>query len=550
MNTASRSDRKVQLAFGAAILALLLGGAVSLRTTIIFSESDHWVAHTHEVLEKLHDLSSTMEDVEASCRGFVLTGNESYLETCRSSKAAVMRDEAMVDDLTVDNPVQQNRLPTLQRLTAEKFALADKVVSLRRAQGLAAAAAAIQKGAGQQIMAQFLDLVHQMQDEELRLLVLRDSEAKRRLAQTKTVLLLGTLLGVLIAAGAGWTVRQDAIARNRAELAVRNSETIFTVMANNISQLAWMADGSGHIFWFNDRWFDYTGTTLAEVSGWDGEKMLHPDDRQRVMDNVKRCFQTGEIWEDTFPLRGRDGKYRLFLSKAVPIRDAEGKVTQWFGTNTDISESEESGAKYRGLLEAAPDAMVVVNVAGEIVLLNVQAEKQFGYSRDELVGQPVKNIIPEGFAERIIADGTRSAAEALAQQIGTGIELIGRRKDGTEFPIELMLSPLESPEGILVTAAIRDISVRRNAETHLKQMEGRYRGLLEAAPDAMVVVNVAGEIVLLNVRAEKEFGYSRDELVGQKVKNIIPEGFAERIIADGTRSPAEALAQQIGTGIE
>jgi PAS domain S-box-containing protein len=206
--------------------------------------------------------------------------------------------------------------------------------------------------------------------------------------------------------------------------------------------------------------------------------------------------------------------------------------------------------RYRGLLEAAPDAMVVVNVAGEIVLLNVRAEKEFGYSRDELLGQPVKNIIPEGFAERIIADGTRSAADALAQQIGTGIELIGRRKDGNEFPIEIMLSPLESPEGILVTAAIRDISARRSAEVHLGQMEGRYRGLLEAAPDAMVVVNVRGEIVLLNVRAEKEFGYSRDELVGQPVKDIIPEGFAERIIADGLRSADDALAQQIGTGIE
>ena len=263
-------------------------------------------------------------------------------------------------------------------------------------------------------------------------------------------------------------------------------------------------------------------------------KVLHPDHVQRVIDKITHCFQTGEVWEDTFPLRGRDGNYRWFLSRAVPIRDAEGKVSRWFGTNTDISESKESGAKYRGLLEAAPDAMVVVNVGGEIVLLNVQAEKQFGYSRDELVGQQVKNIIPEGFAERIIADGTRSAAEALAQQIGTGIELIGRRKDGSEFPIELMLSPLESPEGILVTAAIRDISVRKGAETHLAQMEGRYRGLLEAAPDAMVVVNVGGEIVLLNVQAEKEFGYSRDELVGQKVKNIIPEGFAERIIADGT----------------
>jgi PAS domain S-box-containing protein len=110
----------------------------------------------------------------------------------------------------------------------------------------------------------------------------------------------------------------------------------------------------------------------------------------------------------------------------------------------NISESKESDAKYRGLLEAAPDAMVVVNKDGKIILLNMQAEKQFGYCRDELVGQKVKNIIPEGFTERLIADGTRSAADALAQQIGMGIELHGRRKDGSEFPIEIMLSPLET----------------------------------------------------------------------------------------------------------
>ena len=178
----------------------------------------------------------------------------------------------------------------------------------------------------------------------------------------------------------------------------------------------------------------------------------------------------------------------------------------------------------------------MVNQDGEIVLLNLQAEKQFGYRRDELLGQKVKNIIPEGFAERLIADDLRSAEDALAQQIGTGIELTGRRKDGSEFPIEIMLSPLESAEGTLVTAAIRDISVRKAAEKHLAQMEGRYRGLLEAAPDAMVVVNQDGEIVLLNVQAEKQFGYRRDELLGQKVKNIIPEGFAERLIADDLRS--------------
>ena len=130
-------------------------------------------------------------------------------------------------------------------------------------------------------------------------------------------------------------------------------------------------------------------------------------------------------------------------------------------------ESSESAAKYRGLLEAAPDAMVVVNESGEIVLVNAQVEKQFGYRRDELVGQKVTNIIPEGFAERLIADSTRSVADALAQHIGAGIELSGRRKDGTEFPIEIMLSPLQSAEGILVTAAIRNITARKKSEQEL-----------------------------------------------------------------------------------
>src|SRR6202049_3302924 len=125
--------------------------------------------------------------------------------------------------------------------------------------------------------------------------------------------------------------------------------------------------------------------------------------------------------------------------------------------------------RYRGLLEAAPDAMVIVNQGGEIVLLNVPAEKQFGYRRDELVGQKITNIVPEGFAERLIADALRSAEDALAQQIGTGVELYGRRKDGSSFPIEIMLSPLESAEGILVTAAIRNITQRKKAEAVLVQ---------------------------------------------------------------------------------
>jgi PAS domain S-box-containing protein len=124
----------------------------------------------------------------------------------------------------------------------------------------------------------------------------------------------------------------------------------------------------------------------------------------------------------------------------------------------------QTEAKYHGLLEAAPDAMVVVNRDGEIVLLNIRAEQQFGSPRNERLGQKVTTIIPESFAERPVADGLRSPAEELAQHIGMGIELHGRRKNGGYFPIEIMLSPLDSAEGILVTAAIRDITTRRDAE--------------------------------------------------------------------------------------
>ena len=173
--------------------------------------------------------------------------------------------------------------------------------------------------------------------------------------------------------------------------------------------------------------------------------------------------------------------------------------------------------KYHGLLEAAPDAMVVVNQSGEIVLLNVQAGRQFGYRRDELIGEKITIIIPEGFAERLIADGQRSAEDALAQQIGTGIELIGRRKDGSEFPIELMLSPLESDDGILVTAAIRDIDTRKSIEFVEKE---RAQVTLNSIGDAVICADISGNLTFLNVVAEKLTGWSKEEAAGQPMTEV------------------------------
>ena len=257
--------------------------------------------------------------------------------------------------------------------------------------------------------------------------------------------------------------------RRLAEYALRESEERYRMLLDGIQNYAiFMMDPRGQILSWNAGAERIKGYSADQIIGHNFSCFFPPRDIERGRPaEILRMTAAGGRYEEQGMRVRKDGSQFLANVMFMALRDADGNLRGFSEFSHDLSESKESEARYRGLLEAAPDAMVVVNVAGEIVLLNVRAEKEFGYSRDELIGQKVKNIIPEGFAERIIADGTRSAPEAVAQQIGTGIELIGRRRDGSEFPIELMLSPLQSAEGILVTAAIRDISVRKKSDEHL-----------------------------------------------------------------------------------
>jgi PAS domain S-box-containing protein len=152
----------------------------------------------------------------------------------------------------------------------------------------------------------------------------------------------GEIVGVNVAA-------EEVTERKRAEAvlaandqALRESELRFRELADNISQFAWTADASGWIYWYNKRWHDYTGTTLEDMQGWDWQKVHHPEHVDRVVERIRRCFEAGTPWEDTFPLRGKDGTYRWFLSRALPIRNEAGDVVRWFGTNTDVTEQIEA----------------------------------------------------------------------------------------------------------------------------------------------------------------------------------------------------------------
>jgi PAS domain S-box-containing protein len=264
----------------------------------------------------------------------------------------------------------------------------------------------------------------------------------------------------------------DLTERQQYERELKESEVRFRDMADNISQFAWMADAKGWIFWYNQRWFDYTGTTLEQMQGWGWKAVHHPDHVDRVVARIQYSWDTGEPWEDTFPLRGRDGQYRWFLSRAVPIRDTDGNITRWFGTNTDITdlrEAEQARAHLAAIVTHSDDAIVSKDVNGIITSWNRGAERLFGYTEQEAIGRSVTILMPP---DRINEEPGILASIKKGESV-EHYETVRRRKDGTLLDISLTVSPIKDDEGAVIGASkvARDITERKRQETELRRLK-------------------------------------------------------------------------------
>jgi PAS domain S-box-containing protein len=214
----------------------------------------------------------------------------------------------------------------------------------------------------------------------------------------------------------------------------------------------------------------------------------------------------------------KDGSAVWTNCVTTPLRDGNGNLTGFASIARDFTRRKWTEERFRMAVKSAPNAMVMINDRGKIVLVNSQTERLFGYTRAELIERTIEILVPERF--RGAHPGHRSGffAEPRSRSMGAGRDLYGLRKDGQEFPVEIGLNPIKTDEGSFVLAAIVDITERKRAED-------RFRLVVESAPSAMVMINDRGKIVLVNAQTEKLFGFSRKDLLDQSIEMLVPERF-------------------------
>src|ERR1700732_4363704 len=238
--------RKMQVGFGSAIAILLVVGMVSYGSILASGASDRQVGHTHEILENLQSLVHAMEDVETGYRTFVLMGDERFLETYRSGVLRAAQVEKTIRTLTADNPNEERRLATLASLTEQIIQIGDALIRLRQTKGEEVAIEQIRGGQGIRAMEEIRTAIRNMEDQEHQLVSQLDAESERRSRQARAILILGSALGLLIAAGAGWTIELGLASRARAEEATRGSENRYRTLGESIRDYAiFMLDPEG-----------------------------------------------------------------------------------------------------------------------------------------------------------------------------------------------------------------------------------------------------------------------------------------------------------------
>jgi len=323
-----------------------------------------------------------------------------------------------------------------------------------------------------------------------------------------------------------------------------------TRLVDDIADAIIAVDTDGVVIHWNRGAEEIFGYPRAEAIGQPLVDLVVPEGlRDEERDRIRTALERGTATFESVRRR-KDGELVHADVTMRAVAGAGGGVSHVVISKKDVSllkykrEAAVVAARFGGLLEAAPDAMVLVNPEGRIVLVNGGAERMLGYRVDELLGRPVEVLVPERFRPGHPAHRAGYAADPRTRPMGAGLDLAVRCKDGREFPAEISLGQVHTGDGGSCTsAAIRDVTQRR-------RVEARFRGLLEAAPDAIVITEQDGRIAIVNAQAERLFGYERSELVGQPIEILVPRAHRDGHVAQRDGYFADPRARPMGSALD
>jgi hypothetical protein len=530
----------------------------------------YWVSHTYEVMATIQGTSRDVLEAETSARAFALSGQEPLLVHYQTARGNIYQDEDTLRHLTADNLSQQRRLDVLEPRVRTALEFAESIIAKRRKLGA-------YPGGGDALEIERLVVAvrattQDMHAEETRLLSQRSQRAAAGQRLTRIIAIAGLFLEIGLWSLAFLVViRETAVsACARSQLntlnveleqrveertaALGESEERFHAMANGIPQLAHMAGADGAISWYNQRWYEYTGTTPEQMEGWGWRSAIDLAMLPKVMERWQASIATGKPFDMEFPLRGADGTFRTFLNRIMPLKNSEGRVVRWFGTNTDISEHKEAQEllaaqaqelsvsrealeaqtrMFKLVLDSMGEGLIAADRDGHFLIWNDSAKKLMGRDASDL---PTEQWTP--YYQVFLSDGITPCppdrlplVRALHGE-SVQVEMMVQQPGGAEGVfLEVSARPLKDDHGNLGggVAVLRDITERKAAERQIQTLNQSLEGR---------VIERTAELKVANKELEA-FTYSVSHDLRAPIRHI--SGFAKILVEKFRPSlPAEA----------
>jgi diguanylate cyclase (GGDEF)-like protein/PAS domain S-box-containing protein len=450
---------------------LLVTAGLSYCSVLAAVESDRWVRHSYEVIGTLQDLTLSVRTIESSARGFVITGDDSYLVDYRSSILRAAHDQEELRALTVDNANQQRLLPDLARLAAAKIQVAESVIGLRRDQGFDAAVDAQRRSASQRLTDEFLVVVEAAKSEELRLLRIRDADSQMSQRRAKLGLMFGTVLALVITGAAGWSVRRDSLRRGQIEEALFAEKERAQVTLNSIGDAVASTDIDGNLTFLNHSAEELSGWLSQEALGRPMPEVFRIVDgasRETIPNPMERAMaenRSGHLPPNSVLIR-RDGLEIPVEDSVAPIHDRNKRATGAVIAFRDATVARKFAehmayAAEHDFLTGLPNRMLFNNRVGQAIILAQRHRKLVAVLFLDLDGfKQINDSWGHAVGDKLL----QSVAKRLVGCV-RGSDTVSRQ-GGDEFVV--LLSEVEHSEepAIIATRMLAAVSEARFIDQH------------------------------------------------------------------------------------